>query len=41
MRLRAAIPLALAAYGSWRRLSPETKSRIKSSIPGMRRSRTA
>lgn len=29
MKLRRLIPLALAAYAGWKRLSPQTKAQLK------------
>jgi hypothetical protein len=34
MKLRRLIPLALAAYGVWKRLSPQQKRRVRNTING-------
>jgi hypothetical protein len=34
MKLRRLIPLALAAYGVWKRLSPQQKRRVRTTING-------
>lgn len=34
MKLGRIIPLALAAYAGWKKLSPKQKASMKSKIPG-------
>jgi hypothetical protein len=35
MKLRRLVPLALAAFSAWRRLSPEQKQKLRSTITGL------
>lgn len=39
MKLRRLVPLAMAAYGGWRKLSPESKEKVKARLgrPSSRR----
>ena len=41
MKLRRIIPLALAAYAGWKKLSPQQKSSLKRRISGARSSQPA
>ena len=34
MKLRRLIPLALAAYAGWKKLSPQQRASVKSTITG-------
>jgi len=35
MMLRRLVPLALAGFAAWRRMSPQQKARVRSTISGL------